>query len=270
MGGQLRQFVPVAHRRVLRPDRRMAVVDVFGYQRERLLPAVELYPTVQLLCQLAQSLQPAVEARLKLRTAGHRHADAAQRVQRLYKARQHNLTVQTVIEALDEVAPELHVMAGVYVHTHDDLRASCLTEGMLDAVGNVRRQPHLRLQPHLRRAGLTLQLFQQAQTLLAVGRRLGVVIHHVQRHQSLTVTLTTHKERQVQQLRRYLRIFHADEDVLVLSPMSPMPPMPPIGPISPIRPRQHHLLRGMLGHHRRDDARHQNHQHHAVQHVVVH
>ena len=47
-GGQLRQFVPVGHQLVFRTDIGVAVVDILGYQYERLLSAMELDAAVEL------------------------------------------------------------------------------------------------------------------------------------------------------------------------------------------------------------------------------
>ena len=56
----------------------------------------------------------------------------------------------------------------MYVHTHNDFRSSKLTESMLDAVGNVSSQSHLRLHVDIGRCGPLLQLFQQAEALFTV------------------------------------------------------------------------------------------------------
>ena len=155
-GGQTRQLVPVPHRRVFGTDAGVAVVDVFGNEDERLLPTMELDAAVELLGKAAQTFQPTVEARLKLGPRRHGHLDAAQRVERLHEAGEDNLTVQAVVETLDEVAPELRVRLGMDVHTHHNLRAIELAEGVLDTVGNVGGQSHLSLHLHLRGSGLTL------------------------------------------------------------------------------------------------------------------
>ena len=65
IGGQLWQFVPVGHQLVFRTDIGVAVVDILGYQYERLLSAMELDATVELAGKSAQPLQPAVETGLK-------------------------------------------------------------------------------------------------------------------------------------------------------------------------------------------------------------
>ena len=82
---------------------------------------MELDAAVQIACHACQALQPAVEARLELSARGYGHLYAAQRVQGLHKAREHNLAVQTVIQALQEFAPELGIDIRVHVHTHDNL-----------------------------------------------------------------------------------------------------------------------------------------------------
>ena len=144
----------------------MAVVDVLRYQHQRLIPAMELDTTVQLTCHPAQSFHPPLEAWFKLCPRRHGHPDTSQRRQGLHEACQDDLTVQTVIQALDEVAPEPGVGIGMDVHAHDDLRTAKLPEGMLDAIGNVGRQSHLGQESDIRGTGLLLQCLQQPQPLL--------------------------------------------------------------------------------------------------------
>ena len=197
------------------------VVDVFGNELQRLLTSVELYAAVQFVGQSAQPFQPAVEARLKLSAAGHGYADAAQGVQRLYEAREHNLPVQAIVETLDEVAPELGVLVGMDVHAHDDLGAVEFAEGMLDTVGNVGGQSHLRLQFHFRCRGLPFQLLKQLQSLFAVDGSLLVIIDYVQGHQPSVEPLVAHQYGLVQQLRGNFGVLDTDEYLLVVG-MGPM------------------------------------------------
>ena len=111
----------------------MAVVDIFGYQYQRLVASMELDAAVELACQSAQTLQPTVEARLKLSPGGHYHLDAAQGGHGLDETRKHDLTVQTIVKALDEFSPETRVGIGMDVHTHDNLGTGKLAESVLDA-----------------------------------------------------------------------------------------------------------------------------------------
>ena len=137
VGGELRQFVPVGHGGVFGTYRGMVVVDVFGNEGQRLVAAVELYAAVEFAGEAREAFEPAVEAGFILGTAGYGHPYAAEGIERLNEAREHNLAVQAVVEALDEIAPELGVLIGMDVHTHDDLGTSGLAEGVFDAVGDV-------------------------------------------------------------------------------------------------------------------------------------
>ena len=121
----------------------MTVVDVFRNQHQRLITSVKLDATIQLSCQSAQTLQPTMEAWLKLRPGRHHYLDTAQGRHRLYETGKDNLTVQTVVETLNEFSPEAGVDIGMNVHTHNNLRTGKLPEGMLDAVGNIRGEAHL-------------------------------------------------------------------------------------------------------------------------------
>ena len=145
---------------------------------------MELDAAVQIARHARQTLQPAVETRLELGPRRHHHLYAPQRVERLHEAGEHYLTVQSVVQTLQELAPELGIDIGMHVHAHDDFRTSELTEGMLDAVGDVRRQAHLCLHVRVAGTGALLQAFQQLQSVLAVGSGLVVVVHHVDRHQA--------------------------------------------------------------------------------------
>ena len=84
-----------------------------------------------------------METWLKLRPGRHHHLNAAQGRHRLYETGKDNLTVQTVVETLNEFTPEAGVDISMNVHTHNNLRTGKLPEGMLDAVGNVCGEAHL-------------------------------------------------------------------------------------------------------------------------------
>ena len=264
VGRQLGQLVPVRHIGVFRADAGVVVVDVCAYQLHRLVAPVELYAAVQVAGHAAQPFQPAVEARLELCPRRHRHLYAPQRVERLYQSDEHYLAVQPVVEALYELAPELGVDVCVDVHAHDDFRGAEFAEGVLDAVGNVGGQPHLRLHVYVAGRRALRQPLQQPQTLLAVGGRADVVVHHVQCHQPAVQLLVAHHDGQLQQLWRYLGIFHAEHDLLVVG-------LAVVGSATADgRLPENDLLRGVLGHHGRDDAGDEYHDDHAVQHLVVH
>ena len=67
VGSQLWQFVPVGHRCIISADIGVAVVDILANQFEGFLAAMKLDATIQLSCKAAQTLQPAMEDRLKFR-----------------------------------------------------------------------------------------------------------------------------------------------------------------------------------------------------------
>ena len=146
---QLGQLVPVGHELVLTAHAAVLAVDEVADELERLLASVEQDATVQLFGKAAQTLQPAVEARLVLSPRGHGHLYQPQRGHRLFEAGEDDLAVQSVVEALYELAPELLSDVRVNVHAHHHLRAARLAEGVLDAVGYVGGQSHLRLHRHL-------------------------------------------------------------------------------------------------------------------------
>ena len=148
------------------------------------------------------------------------------------------------------------------VHAHDHLGAAALAEGMLDAVGNVGGQSHLRLHPHLRGAGLLLQFLQQLDALLAVGIAVLSVVDHVECHEVAVHLVVPDEHGQFQQLRCNLGIFHADHDLLVIIGCRVI--RSGMGVLA-----EDDLARGVVGHQRGDDAGDQNHDHHTVQHIVV-
>ena len=78
------------------------------------------------------------------------------------------------------------------VHTHDNLGTAKLTEGMLDAVGDVRSQANLSLHLYLAGAGRLLQFLKQSQSLFASGITVLVVIDNVECHQVAIKTLVAH------------------------------------------------------------------------------
>ena len=109
------------------------------------------------------------------------------------------------------------------VHAHDNLRTGELAEGMLDAVGDVGGQTHLCLHLHIGGTGLLLQLFQQLQPLLhGAWLPFVVVIDHVEGHQSAVELLVAHHDGEFEQLRGYLGILHAEQDLLVVDGCWPL------------------------------------------------
>ena len=77
LGSQLWQLVPVGHVCVLGTHVGMTVIDIFADKCQTLVAPMELYAAVQLTCKTAQSLQPAMESRLKLSSRWHSHTYAA-------------------------------------------------------------------------------------------------------------------------------------------------------------------------------------------------
>ena len=157
---QFGQFVPVGHKRVFCPYVSMVIVDIFPDEFQRFLASMELDPAIQVAGHSCQSLQPAVETRFELCSAGHYNLNASQRIERLYKTRQDNLAVQTVVQTLYEVAPELGVDLCMDMHTHNDFRGGKLAESVLDTIGNIGCQSYLSLHPYLYRTGSLLQHLQ--------------------------------------------------------------------------------------------------------------
>ena len=86
VGGELREFVPMAHGREFSAYGGMVGVDKAGDEIQRLTPSVELYAAVELASKTAEPFQPAVETRLELSPAGHGHLYAAQGGEGLYQA----------------------------------------------------------------------------------------------------------------------------------------------------------------------------------------
>ena len=82
--------------------------------------------------------------------------NTAQCVHGLHKTGEDDLSVQAIVQTLDELTPEPRIDVGMHVHTHDDLRTGKLAESVLDAVGNVCGQTYLGLHPYFRGTGLFL------------------------------------------------------------------------------------------------------------------
>ena len=133
---------------------------------------------------------------------------------------------------------------------------------MLDAVGNVRGEAHLCLDLDIGGTGSLLQPFKQLQPLLSGGITVLVIIDHVQRHQFTIQPLVTHQDGQVKQMRSYLRILHAEQNFLVISLRIVNMGMPLL--------LQNDLLGGMLCHQGTNNTSDEDHDHHAVEHIIVH
>ena len=82
---------------------------------------MELYAALQVARHACQPFQPSVESGLELSPGGHDDLNAAQGVERLHEADEEDLAVQSVVEALNELTPELGRHIGMHVHAHDDL-----------------------------------------------------------------------------------------------------------------------------------------------------
>ena len=148
VAGQLRQFIPVCHIGVLGTYVGMLTIDVLLNQFHGFIAAMKLNATIQLARKPAQTFQPAMEARLIFRSAWYGYLNLAKGVERLCESHKKNLTVQTIVETLYELTPELAAYLSMDVHTHDYLRTTTLAEGVLDAVGDVSGQSDLRLYLH--------------------------------------------------------------------------------------------------------------------------
>ena len=222
---------------------------------------MELDAAVQLLRQTTQSLKPSMESRFELCPRGYYHLNSAKGRHRLYETRQDNLTVQTIIEALDKLTPESGIDVGMNVHTHDNLRTGKLTEGMLDAVGDVGCQTHLCLYFHIRCTGQLLEPLQQLQTILTRLVAFLVVVDHVECYQFTVQSLVAHKHRQIEQVGRDIGIFHAEQNLLVIISWN--------FPILMGFLLNDNLLGSMFGHQGTDDTGEQDHHHHTIQHNVV-
>ena len=209
-----------------------------------------------------------METGLKLRPGGNGDLDASQGVEGLYKTDEDNLTVQTVVEALDEVAPELRIPFCMHVHAHDNLGTAELAEGVFDAIGYVGGQTYLRLHLYLGGGSLLLQLFQQPKTGLTVSDGFLVIVDHVQGHQTTVQPLVAHQQGQGQQLRGNLLVFDTKEDLLIVFRRVDGCRVIRIGDgVAALG--EYNLLGGMLRHHRGNDTGDEDHHHNTIDHVAV-
>ena len=213
---QLWQLVPMSHIGVLGTNAGVAVVDILFNKLKTLVAPMELDAAIELTSQTTEALEPTKESRLELGTRRHGHTDAAQRGHGLNETHEDNLAVQAVIQALDELTPEPWVDIGMNVHTHDNLGAGKLAEGVLDAVGDVSSQANLSLHLYIAGAGSLLQFLKQSKSLFACGITVLVVIDNVECHQVAIKSLVAHKHREIKQMGSNLRIFYAKQNLLVV------------------------------------------------------
>ena len=259
--GKLRHLRPVLHQRERHAHLGMAAADKLLYQLEHVGAPEELGVALHVGGHAAHALQPAVEARLKLRPRRDGHENAAYGGQRLLEARHDYLRVESVEEALVELAPELLRHLRVHVHSDEDVGGAELLEGVAYAVGDVGRHAHLRLHRHVGGGGIARHALKQHTPLLHVAAHVGVVVHDVQPDKARRVLRVAHHHRHVDKTLRILGILHRHENLLVGARLV-------VARVGQLLVAQDNLLGGALGHHRGDDAREENHYHHAVEHVV--
>ena len=111
----------MGHVCIFRPYVGMLVVDILLDKCQRFVTTMELYAAVQLTGKATEALQPSVEAWFKLCSAGYGHLNTSQRAKWLSKTHEQNLSVQTVVEALNKLTPELFGNLSVDVHAHHNL-----------------------------------------------------------------------------------------------------------------------------------------------------
>ena len=120
-GSEARHLVPMVHLHKLDTHLGMAVAHILVDESQRVGSAVEDGATLEVHRQAGHTLQPAVEARLKLCPRRHRHLYAAYGAQRLLQTSHDDLPVQAVEQALVKLAPEACRHLLVHVHAYDDL-----------------------------------------------------------------------------------------------------------------------------------------------------
>ena len=107
-----------------------------------------------------------------------------------------------------------------------------------------------------------MQLFQQLLTFLPVVVGAGVVVDDIEGHQSAVQLAVAHHDGHLEQLRGYLGILHAEEDLLVVGQFRLF--------FQVVLLFEDDLLGSVVGHECTDDTGDENHHHHTVEHVVVH
>ena len=260
---QLWKFVPMRHQLVFGSHALMAVLHIFAQEFDGVVASEEDDAALQILCQSRQALQPSVETGLELGSRRHSHLNAPYGVQRLLQSCHDNLSVQTVEQALVELAPELWRHLFVLVHADDDFAGAELLEGMFDAVGNVGGDAHLCLHPHIASRCILRHFLQQLLPVFLIAPHVGIVINHIQRHQPSVQLRIARQYGQVDETVGILGIFHGDEHLLVIA----------FGIIVltwHVFVANGDLLGSRFGHKCRYDAREENHDDDTIQNVVVH
>ena len=110
---------------------------------------MELNAAFQIGSQACQTIDPAMESRLKFSPAGHSHLNAANGVERLSEAGNDNLSVQSGEQAFSKDAPEGIFLVFRFMKSDDDFASVIFLKGVHDAVGNIRCNTALRLHPYI-------------------------------------------------------------------------------------------------------------------------
>ncbi len=172
-----------------------------------------------------------------------------------------DLTVETIEQTLMELSPEFGRHVLVHVHANEDLRGLKLLEGVLDAVGDVGRHAHLRLQGHVRTGRIALYLFEDMSTLLLVATHVGIVVHHIQRYDGPVQLRVAGHDGDAHQTGGVFLVLHGYENFLVIVDHTLRRQLLVAQRDDPCSP---------VGDHRRDDARKEDHDDDAVEHTLAH
>ena len=261
--GEAGQFVPVVHRLIAESHLGMAAPHEVADEVEALLSAMEDDAAVEIAGESCQPFQPSVEARFELRPRRHRHLDAADGVERLPDARHDDLPAQSVEETLVELTPELGRHLVVHVHSDDDLRALELVEGVLDAVGDVGGDAHLCLRGHVGGSRQLSAVVEELAPLFLVVAHILVLIHHVEAGEAAVELGVPHQERQVDEVVGIFGVFHGYEHLAVVR-------LPFVSGTGHVLVAQDDALCRPVGEQGGDDAGDEDHDDHAVEHVIVH
>ena len=168
---QIRHLRPVRHLRVRHTHVVVTAEHIVLYQRQHILTTEELGVALKIRTKSAQTLKPAVEARLKLCSRRHCHLYAAYRSEGLGESRHDNLTVESVEQTLMELAPELLRHLRVHVHTDENLSGTEFLVGMAYAVGYVGSHTHLGLHVYVGGSRILCHALQQSLSLLLIAQQ---------------------------------------------------------------------------------------------------
>ena len=146
------------------------------------------------------------------------------------------------------------------VHAHDDFRGVELLEGIFDAVGDIGGYPDLRLHLHIGGAGHFDQVVEQCAALFLVGRAVLVVVYHIECHETPVQFGVTHHDGHADQSFCHIGIFHRQQYFLIVC-LGLFDVLCLVG--------DDELAGAALRHEGADDAGEENHDDHAVEHVVV-